>query len=80
VHFQWEYTYLRVGGAQAQINEKKFIVKAIHRFEQPGAASHIQAITVNEDFTKMLVTCSDRVLILYRINVLAKHTISSLTN
>lgn len=55
-------------------------MKAIHRFEQPGAASHIQAITVNEDFTKMLVTCSDRVLILYRINVLAKHTISSLTN
>ena len=55
-------------------------MRAVHRFEQLSSAAYIVAITVNEDFTKMLVTCSDRVLILYKINVLAKHTVSKATN
>jgi len=54
-------------------------VRAIHRYDQVNSTSHIQAITVNEDFTKILLTSSDKVLILYKINVLADYFISDLT-
>ena len=40
--------------------------------------AHILAVTINEDFTKMLVTCSDRVLILYKIDFEAKNVFEEL--
>ena len=53
--------------ANELINTKAFDIRTHSRIMMSNAA-HIVAITVNEDFTKMLMTCSDRVLILYRID------------
>ena len=56
----------QINEALRQINTQRFEILQASRFHSTN--SFVQACVVNDDFTNIILTCSDRVLRLYSIN------------